>query len=514
MSARISLGWLAFALFMVTVLPALAADGVRVVRLSVAQGDVQIDRNTGDGWEQAIANMPVVAGTRLYAAENSRAELQFEDGSSVRMAGPAQLQLVEAAFSESGNPVNVIQVDSGTVYIDAHMSQGEDFRVQGPAGESFTIAERSKLRYKVGEDVASLAVIEGKAVMQTAEKKDTELLGGQSYNYILGQPESAVRQDQVQSQPEDGWNQQREQEQSDAAAQSGTNEEGAADLAAYGTYSDIPGYGQMWQPNDVGTDWDPYGYGAWSYYPSWGWTFVSGYPWGWTPFYYGNWCYIGGRGWWWRPGHGPIHGPHGPWGGGGWHPQPRWAGNPGHGWNAPHAPLHVAHGTVAVPGSNLRVGSITQTHAEMPGRMNHPEGTHIATGGPAGHVGATSSLVRGHVVEGGGPRIVGQKGSYAIVGGTGGARSGYEVSRQPASSTPRAAPQPGPRSSYAPAPRMPYSQSMARSPMSAPRPAAAPHVSAPHVSAPAAHFSGGGGGGFHAGGGGGGAHGGGGGAHR
>ena len=64
------------------------ASGVRIVRLSLAQGDVQIDRNSGDGWEQAINNMPVIGGARIYAAENSKAELEFEDGSSVRLVGP------------------------------------------------------------------------------------------------------------------------------------------------------------------------------------------------------------------------------------------------------------------------------------------------------------------------------------------------------------------------------------------------------------------------------------------
>ena len=85
--------------------PAFASSspGVRIVRLSVAQGDVQIDRNSGDGWEQAINNMPVIGGARIYAAENSKAELELEDGSSIRLAGPAQITLNELSTAPDGS---------------------------------------------------------------------------------------------------------------------------------------------------------------------------------------------------------------------------------------------------------------------------------------------------------------------------------------------------------------------------------------------------------------------------
>ncbi len=41
-------------LFLFVGFTGLCLPGVRMVRLSLAQGDVQIDRNSGRGWEQAI----------------------------------------------------------------------------------------------------------------------------------------------------------------------------------------------------------------------------------------------------------------------------------------------------------------------------------------------------------------------------------------------------------------------------------------------------------------------------
>jgi uncharacterized membrane protein YgcG len=427
-------------------LPAFAAasPGVRVVRLSLALGDVQIDRNSGDGWEQAINNMPVIGGARIYAAEEARAELEFEDGSSLRLVGPGQISLIELSSAPDGAPSTVIQVASGVAYINARVQPGTGFRILAPTGESFAITAPSHLRFKVDEQVASLSVFQGEA--KALSGVGTPVVhAGQSYNYILGQPESSVRADTVQPQSGDSWDRQRDsyndQYEAAGAANSGSddpNAPGVADLGAYGSYQDLPGYGVAWQPSGVDDNWDPFANGAWCDYPDLGWTFVSGYPWGWAPYYYGDWFYVGGRGWWWRPGR---------WGGrghtGGFHARPHWTGSPSKAWNAPHPPAHATHGTVAVAGSHLSVGPIGQTHA--------PTVAHgFTTTGLAGPGRATSAIT--HAGERFGPSsaisresvasnratspIVGQKGSYALASGASNHRNGYEVHRPPAGFTP------------------------------------------------------------------------------
>jgi hypothetical protein len=516
-TSRVRLLWFSAVLFVFCALPAYAS-GVRILRLSLAQGDVQIDRNSGDGWEQAINNMPVIGGARIYAAEGAKAELEFEDGSSVRLAGPAQISVVELSSSADGKPVNVIQVASGEVYVNARLHHHDDFRILAPSGESFAITKPSHLRFTVDQQTASLAMMDGEAVVQ-ASQRDAKVRSGETYNYVLGQPDSAASLNSVPQQPEDSWNQQRDsyndQYASAGAQYSGSddpNAYGVADLGAYGSYSDLPGYGEAWQPNGVGPDWSPFDNGAWSYYPGWGWTFVSGYNWGWAPFFYGDWCFVGGRGWWWRPG--PWHGGRGI--GGGFHPQPRWAGHPGGHFSGPHPPARAAHGTVAVAGSHLSVGPVGATHASR-ATSGFARSSMVGTpsGGPIGRVGAQSNLVRGQVVSNSAtPVIVGRKGSYAVTGASTG-RNGFEVHRpssgnasRPVSnlSGPTAA---SPRSYGFAGGVSPHSYAAPR----APSVSSAPRVSsAPQVSSGGGGFHGGGGsGGFH-GGGGGGSHGGGG--HR
>ena len=65
-------------------LPAAADSQVRIVRLSDVQGRVQIDKNSGFGFENAFTNLPVMQGIQLRTGANGRAEVEFEDGSTLR----------------------------------------------------------------------------------------------------------------------------------------------------------------------------------------------------------------------------------------------------------------------------------------------------------------------------------------------------------------------------------------------------------------------------------------------
>src|SRR6266851_3544056 len=88
MSKR-KLGIALFALAAVTGLllavPSFADSQVRIVRLSDVEATVQIDRNTGQGYEKAFLNSPITEGTKLRTDKDARAEVEFEDGSTLRI---------------------------------------------------------------------------------------------------------------------------------------------------------------------------------------------------------------------------------------------------------------------------------------------------------------------------------------------------------------------------------------------------------------------------------------------
>ena len=77
---------------------------------------------------------------------------------------------------------------------------------------------------------------------------------------------------------------------------------GVSDLNYYGSYSNIPGYGTMWQPYFAGAGGARSRMARGCSIPGIGYTWVSAYPWGWMPYRYGSWAFVPGYGWMWAPG--------------------------------------------------------------------------------------------------------------------------------------------------------------------------------------------------------------------
>lgn len=76
-----------------------------------------------------------------------------------------------------------------------------------------------------------------------------------------------------------------------------------ATLDPHGSWVDDPSYGTVWtpDPNEVGTDFEPYDTaGHWDYVDG-DYAWVSDYAWGWVCFHYGRWAWSSGR-WVWIAG--------------------------------------------------------------------------------------------------------------------------------------------------------------------------------------------------------------------
>jgi len=87
-------------------------------------------------------------------------------------------------------------------------------------------------------------------------------------------------------------------------AQPGTLDYYQAQLAPYGAWVNVPGYGLCWRPSVAATDpyWRPYcDQGHWIYTAD-GWFWQSDYPWGDIVFHYGRW-FRDPVGWVWVPGY-------------------------------------------------------------------------------------------------------------------------------------------------------------------------------------------------------------------
>src|SRR5574337_1376156 len=99
----------------------------RIVRLSYASGDVQINRGGHSGWEQAIANMPIEQGFAI-GTNNGRAEVEFEDGATVWIAENSLVQFTELGLSDGGR-ISHLTVGQGTVTAFANLKSADSFTI-------------------------------------------------------------------------------------------------------------------------------------------------------------------------------------------------------------------------------------------------------------------------------------------------------------------------------------------------------------------------------------------------
>jgi FecR protein len=293
------------------VVSAAAESKVRIVRLSDVEGAVQIERASGEGLERAFLNLPVVEGSRLKTGNSGRAEVEFEDSSTLRIGPNSELSFTHLALGDDGQKLNTVQLISGTAYANFHEKKGDQFQLDF-AQESIAVPSSAHFRAVLdGSNQATLAVFKG-AVSASGPSGKFEVPEKHSATIDLATTDSADKKAFVvaksyEQYPLDGWDRQQNDYHERYASAAGSSFSspygyGVSDLNYYGNFTMIPGYGYGWQPFLVDASWSPFMDGAWAWYPGAGYMWVSGYPWGWMPFYYGNWAMVPGYGWMWQPG--------------------------------------------------------------------------------------------------------------------------------------------------------------------------------------------------------------------
>lgn len=314
------------------VVSASAESKARIVRLSEVQGTVQIARATGDGFDKAFINLPVIEGSRLKTGKDGRAEVEFEDGSALRLAPGSEVDFTRLALGDDGQKLSTVQLVSGTVYANLRPKKsgekaGDPFALNF-AHESVTVAGTAHFRVELdGASKATLAVFKGKvsatspsgefevaekhsATIDTAKDElgNGDLAKGELANGDASKKGGFVIAKNYEVEPSDAWDRQQTDYHDRYASAGGSGISspygyGMSDLNYYGSFMNVAGYGNVWQPYFIDAAWSPFQDGGWAFYPGAGYMWVSGYPWGWMPYNYGNWAFVPGFGWVWQPGY-------------------------------------------------------------------------------------------------------------------------------------------------------------------------------------------------------------------
>jgi hypothetical protein len=284
----------------VLTLPAWADPQIRIVRLSDVHGTVQIDKNAGLGFENAFANLPVTQGTKLRTRENGRAEIEFEDGSTLRVIPNTTVEFSVLGTSDDKRLSTVTLVE-GRAYVNWLGKKGDGLTLNF-AREKVETRPASHFRVASSSSMAEIATFKNELEV-VGPSGTTKVEKKKMVTFNVADNDEPALAKKFDKDSYDEWDKQSVEYHDEYSKNNSTPYGyGYSDLGYYGGFSNIPGYGMLWQPYLSGVGWNPYMDGAWSWYPSMGYLWASAYPWGWMPYYYGNWMYVPGFGWGWQAG--------------------------------------------------------------------------------------------------------------------------------------------------------------------------------------------------------------------
>jgi hypothetical protein len=391
-------------------LPALAGSQARIVRLSDVQGSVQIDKNTGLGFESAFLNLPVMQGAQLRTRGSGRTEIEFEDGSTMRVGPNTAVEFSTLGVSDSGQRVSEVTLTEGLVYVN-WLDKGV-FTLNF-SREKVTLDHPAHFRVDALPEIVKFAVFKGSVDVEGPAGKTTVVQKKMAEFDVTHQDQFLLAKE-IEGGPLDNWDKEAIQyHQQYARNNSSPYGYGASDLSYYGNYTTVPGYGVMWQPFFTGVGWNPFMDGAWSWYPGYGSMFVSAYPWGWLPYRYGNWMFLPGFGWMWQPG-----------GYSTWNVLPSTAGKLPATFHAPVTPVGVVHPVVLGKG-----GPVESSPASFGTVIrNGSGGIGVARGSIANLKGLNRQVAKSGSVEVHSSAMFGATTNGGGVGSSSGGRSGMASS--------------------------------------------------------------------------------------
>lgn len=287
--------------------------------VGVGRGDVG-DPDAEPRWLEATTNMPVSAGDRIYARDNSSASVAFTGRNFARLDPDTSLDVMYLAPDRT----QVALRDGSAIFDVGALAPGQLFEVATPFG---AVDFDQPGLYQVGyndDGNAYVSVLSGLARVvglagsgQVNKGEMLTLLGQTAADLVLSRLDHGYAGGLVNDYygyryPDtyDGRYSNYDAYLNDPNYYDPYNRytsyqyvsdyvPGVGDLDAYGDWQDVNGYGHLWRPR-VDAGWTPYQDGYWSVDDPYGLTWVSNEPWGYAPYHYGRWAFVDNQ-WFWVP---------------------------------------------------------------------------------------------------------------------------------------------------------------------------------------------------------------------
>jgi len=288
------------------------AEGEIPARLRHFEGTVTIQRAAVGTTESALNNLPVSRGDRVWTEADGRAELVFNDGSTLWLDHSTTIDVVSLR-PRLRDPEAIVRLWSGSVYLHRPLPPAgsllKELRIDSGAGSAL-IDGHGLFRIDVDEQQRVwLSVYSGNADLLAGGLIESLSAGEQSYSELDSAPAHSASFNTAEQDDFAAW-------RGRLVAQNAPTERYVREVSDYVPREivhhvyDLEGYGSWyyndaysswgWRPT-VAVGWSPYRHGRWVY--SWsGWVWVPFSNWGYVTSHYGRWDYVGSYGWCWFPG--------------------------------------------------------------------------------------------------------------------------------------------------------------------------------------------------------------------
>jgi hypothetical protein len=236
----------------------------QIVRLSYVEGDVRIERGKPTGeqspgeWEIAAADLPIETGFSLVTGEGGRAEIEFENASTIYLDENSVLTFNDL-HETAGVPFTEMALLSGTVSLNFRpYTHWEKLILHTPSNDWVAgYPSKNSIRVEAFTNAVSVTPLPGGEFLLPGVPKNVNPWG-RTFTYVEGQLQDA--EGVPSSEAFASWDKwvadriaQREAATQAVMQAAGLTEPipGLADMAGQGKFFACAPYGTCWEPNDV-----------------------------------------------------------------------------------------------------------------------------------------------------------------------------------------------------------------------------------------------------------------------
>lgn len=150
-----------------------ADDEPGVARVSLIEGDASYLRGDADDWTGVAVNAPLVTGDRFYTAADSRAEIQLDPATYVRLSSETEISMLEL-----GPEVTQVRMSLGLATFRVRRNpEGRHVEIDTPGG-AFVVREAGAYRINVERNGDTNVQVRGGEVTAYVANEEYQIADG------------------------------------------------------------------------------------------------------------------------------------------------------------------------------------------------------------------------------------------------------------------------------------------------------------------------------------------------